>query len=605
MSMLETKSPMCDSLRGLFSWMQSYFHDCPDSLKPCIFYLSIFPSYHNIRRRRLVRRWIAEGYSTEENGEKLFSELIKLSIIQQKLPCKAGLCQFNGFFREYIISRPMQDNLVFELEGHCSLDSQRAGQHLTISSSWDRAKILFESLELSRLRSLTVFGEWRSFFISADANMRLIRVLDLEDTSGVKDSDLENIGNLMPRLKFLSLRGCKDITRMPSSLGCLSQLQTLDIKGTSIVMLPAALMKLEKLQYVRAGATTSCISTPSEDDNRTVAGEATPPQTDVDGTRTSQPRRAAASQNEAGTSASLSSRPLCELAFGWLSMFRRNVLGSSAHHDGVRFSDAAIGGIWKLRALHTLGGVNVEGSCGKAVLRELKNLSQLRKLRLFGISRINWQDFCFSISGHGYLESLSVRFGDEQQDHWYWLDDISEPPETLKRLKLYEGNVRLSPAWMKKIDKHTKVNLENVEMTVSTQEDIDGLRELQGQDMYPRLCVKPIQDGKLRYGWPHNFWPGRLFEAAKILKMECGSYRLEIVFEKWIPEPVEVLVIHCSTSKASLKLFGLDEHLPNLKEVILKGTYNEAVKKHLQDEAAKHPMKPLLKLEDQHLYCPS
>jgi hypothetical protein len=164
----------------------------------------------------LLRRWIAEGYSTEENVEKLFADLFKLSIIQQQSPSRRGVCQFNGFFREYIISRPMQDNLVFELDGHCSLDSQRAGKHLTISINWDRAKILFESLELSRLRSLTVFGEWRSFFISADAKMTMLRVLDLEDTSGVTDDDLKHIGKLIPQLKFLSLRGCKDITCLPS-----------------------------------------------------------------------------------------------------------------------------------------------------------------------------------------------------------------------------------------------------------------------------------------------------------------------------------------------------------------------------------------------------
>lgn len=272
MGSLESNDHGFFRLRGLFSWMKYYFdYAFSDTLKPSIFYLSVFPVDHNIRRRRLLRRWIAEGYcrdkastTVEEEGEMLLSELINLSIIQVKhTPRK--ILELNGFFREYLVSRPMEGNLVFALKGKCGMNSQRTGQHLTIRSSWDRDRVVFEAINFSRLRSLTVSGEWRSFFVSTNNNMRLLRVLDLENSSGVTDDDLEQIVKLLHRLKFLSLRGCREITRLPDSLGGLRQLHTLDIRYTSILVLPHVIIKLEKLQYINAGTTESWdLTSPTE-----------------------------------------------------------------------------------------------------------------------------------------------------------------------------------------------------------------------------------------------------------------------------------------------------------------------------------------------------
>ena len=57
---------------------------------------------------------------------------------------------------------------MFTLEEGCSLGgAQGAIRHLTIGSNWKRERdkdVMQRMLDLSHLRSLTVFGEWGDFF---------------------------------------------------------------------------------------------------------------------------------------------------------------------------------------------------------------------------------------------------------------------------------------------------------------------------------------------------------------------------------------------------------------------------------------------------------
>ncbi|KAM0887039.1 hypothetical protein ACQ4PT_029325 [Festuca glaucescens] len=704
MGKLET-DPRFNELKDLFSWMQSYFDACSDSLKPCIFYLSIFLADKRIRRRRLLRRWIAEGYSrdtsgggtAEENGEKLFADLVESSIIQLTQTPSSNdkvdddVCQVNGFFHEYIISRPMEDNLVFALEGCCSINSQCAGQHLTIRNCWDGDEIVFKSIDFARLRSLTVSGAWRSFFISNDINMELLRVLDLEDTdSDLTDPVLVQIGKQLPRLKFLSVRGCKDITRLPDSLGGLRQLQTLDIRHTKIAILPHSIIKLVKLQYVRAGTNhvmseggnagrpspdeDDCESTSSEDSlsseedgvgtvdsdslmriqpplpastggdetsrsqlaasdgdctreklSGTSKGEDTSISQSVlaadgEGTSTSQPppagddvtsinyddtsRRPQDDDRASTTRAPCRSKArnaVVSYSCSWWS----KKLCASQQIDGNFGVEAPAEGIGKLTALQTFGVVNVGGAHGKSVLKELKKLTQLRKLGVCGINRENWQDLCCNMLGYGHLKSLSVHLDKDEDGESFFSSTgamFNSLPKNLKSLKLYtgdgHGNVLVPWVWMKQLGNLSSLTKVNLGLAISTQDDIDSFKEFPDQVTFRHICVKPTQDCELRYYTKYRGWQGL---GSQFLKIDCGSYKLVIAFEGWIAKDVEVLVVHCSSTESSLKLSGL-EWLESLKEVVLKGPYSEVVKQHLQEQVARttllYGLKPVLKLED-------
>lgn len=250
--------------------------------KVCFLHLSIFPEEHSIRRKRMIWRWVAEGYSTDNHGltsqelaEKHFVELANKGIIQASNTssfasnCKRiDIFQVHRLLHQITISKSMEES-IFVLDEHSITGNRSAVLHLSVTSSWNRDKDVFESmLDPSRLRSLTVFGEWRSYFISS-SKMRLLRILDLEDTSGLSDEDVQQIGKLY-HLKYLSLRGCSSICNLPDSLGDLWDLLVLDVRGTSVKKLPATIIKLHKLQYLRAG---------NARDNHVINQDAAEPQT--------------------------------------------------------------------------------------------------------------------------------------------------------------------------------------------------------------------------------------------------------------------------------------------------------------------------------------
>ena len=115
---------MNEGLRNIKSVLSKSYDGLPYHLKPCFLYLSIFPEDQDIKRNRLVHRWIAEGYSTEvlgksaaEIAESHFMELIDRSMI---LPSQRSIivdsCKVHDLMREISISKAAEENLVFRLE---------------------------------------------------------------------------------------------------------------------------------------------------------------------------------------------------------------------------------------------------------------------------------------------------------------------------------------------------------------------------------------------------------------------------------------------------------------------------------------------------------
>lgn len=554
----------------------------PYHLKSCFLYLSIFPEDYNIGRRRLVQRWTAEGYSSEVRGKSMeeisdnyFMELIDRSMI---LPCRKLIgsrkgidsCQIHDLMREISISKSMDENLVFRLEEGCNSNTQGKIRHVAISSNWKGEKTDFENaVDLSHVRSLTVFAKWRPFFISK--KMSLLRVLDLEGTSGLVDHHLEHIGRLV-HLKYISLRGCSDIHHLPDSWDNLQQLEILDIKATCICELPKAITKLRKLQYLFGGEfgpvfVHSGQRWPGYLGKLCVACCAPMCLKDVEGMR-GNPNR----------------HDVCSF---WCHVVLPTLASRRLDPSGV----VVPRGIRKLKSLHTLGVVSMAN--GKAILEDIRRLTQLRKLAVAGINQKNCQEFCSTLVDLKRLESLSVKSWGESSLHGC-LDGVSSPPKNLQSLKLH-GTLFKLPEWIGGLQSLVKLVLGNTNLT-----EVDATMQILGE--LPNLAIlrlyDPFKRGDLGLTFHRDAFPSlmvlRLFVINGLIRSvefkDGATPKLEQIFFYG-----DDLTYNSGFFSYNSGFFSGLASLQSLKEFMLPDYTSEEFLKDVQDQLAGNRNGPVLK----------
>ena len=135
-------------LRTIKTVLVRSYDGLPYHIKSCFLYLSIFPEDHKIMRKRIVRRWVVEGYAremhgmtAEEVGDNYFDELLDRSMILpgEKVNTRSGKvdsCQLHDIMRQICIWKAREENLSFTLEdGSCLSSTKGAVRHLAILSS--------------------------------------------------------------------------------------------------------------------------------------------------------------------------------------------------------------------------------------------------------------------------------------------------------------------------------------------------------------------------------------------------------------------------------------------------------------------------------------
>uniref|UniRef100_A0A0E0MHE8 AAA+ ATPase domain-containing protein n=1 Tax=Oryza punctata TaxID=4537 RepID=A0A0E0MHE8_ORYPU len=235
------------------------YSDLSHHLKTCLLYLSIYPEDYKIDMHKLVRRWIAEGFIKDKSGRNLmvegkcyFNELINRSMIQ---PVDIGIdgqpkaCRVHDMILDLIVSKAVDENFSTSLgdETH-RLASQAKIRRLSVDYCGQEISVPWPSMMLAHVRSLSIFGY--SEQMPPISDFKALRVLDLESSVKLQNSDLNNVVDLF-QLRYLRIAASR-ITHLPEQIGELQFLETLDLCRTWIRKLPASIVKLRRLSCFSA-----------------------------------------------------------------------------------------------------------------------------------------------------------------------------------------------------------------------------------------------------------------------------------------------------------------------------------------------------------------
>jgi len=215
----------------------------------------MFPEDYHIERKRLIRLWIAEGFIEDRGPETTLSDVAAcylkeladrslLQVVHRNEYGRPKRFQMHDLVRELSLTISKKEKFATTWDhpnSDCSSDRSR---RLSLHKDSNLMQTVTNS---AQLRSVIVFVEEvsASWFKNCYRSFRLLRVLSLRHCHIQKIPD--NLSNLF-NLHYLDL-GYTKLKEVPRSIGKLSNLQTLYLKG-SVMELPSAVTILTKLQHL-------------------------------------------------------------------------------------------------------------------------------------------------------------------------------------------------------------------------------------------------------------------------------------------------------------------------------------------------------------------
>ncbi|VAH99267.1 unnamed protein product [Triticum turgidum subsp. durum] len=556
-------NPSLEAMRRIVTL--SYNH-LPSHLKLCFLHLSIFPEDLEIKRRRLIERWIAEGFVTatagvriEDVGKGYFDELVNRTMIQPSRRNIEGIvksCHVHDIMRDVMVSISQHESLVYLAQDDVTSVTEETFRHVAYHGGMHQ-KI---GIDWSHVRSVTVFGE-RSLGQSASVcspDMRMLRALDLENARfQVTRKDISNIG-LLRHLKYVNFsnpQGCSYIYKLPRSIGKLQGLRSLNIRDNHIAALPTVISKLKSLHSLRCTRSNSYVYFDLNEPTACLLSTFCWP---IFFTPVYDPSERA--------------EVVADLHMAWSSRWSES--------RGVTVPK----GIGKLKELQILEVVDISRTCCKAI-KELGELVQLRKLSVViqGATKQKCKVLGDAIQKLSCLCSLKVNGSLD------WLHAVSSPPPLLRSLKL-DACLGEVPAWV-----GSRTHLVKLYIRHSVINEEGKIMEILGP--LPNLMHLHLGGGSY-IGEKLAFKTGA-FPILKKLEITFLGQVRELKFEEGTSP--QLAMIDISRCHLASGIIGVNQ-LPKLKEIALGSDVRVAKLAMLQSEVGAHTNSPVLRLSKERRY---
>eukprot|EP00268_Persea_americana_P009489 TRINITY_DN13807_c0_g1_i3.p1 TRINITY_DN13807_c0_g1~~TRINITY_DN13807_c0_g1_i3.p1 ORF type:complete len:944 (+),score=120.58 TRINITY_DN13807_c0_g1_i3:677-3508(+) len=238
-------NPRLESINTIF---QASYNYLPSHLQYCFLYSCLFPKGSAIKRKRIIRLWVAQGFVKEQQRKALeevandyFIQLIERSMLE---PIISNL---TGELVSYRVHEIMYELAVsnfkeaFGLFDEAQIRRMIEKRYLAFHNE---AIVTVSDKEYMKARAFLVFKMCN--LIQVLPSLIFLRVLCLDDTPIQHLPD--QVGNLF-HLTYLGLRRT-NIFRLPDSLEKLHNLETLDIRGTPVVTLSSGITNIRKLRHL-------------------------------------------------------------------------------------------------------------------------------------------------------------------------------------------------------------------------------------------------------------------------------------------------------------------------------------------------------------------